>query len=408
MGFTFNPVQDGDWQGLNIILEQLSYRNVGSQTTVVANLPKSTIDIDSSGEYIDGYIDDDEEEITEPVEPVPGGETPTRKELREQRRAERKAKREAKKAERQAKKDARKRKNTELDSSKEYPDGTPDVPMTNMVSFVSSKGMDAYNINSPQENVTLPKNSIVYRTASNIAVPSSYFLDLRGIYKTTATQQYTADLAVLHDVNGNTITLTSIDETNNVGTAGPIVGGRDQAGAFSASSWIHFFFIYNPTTEDVSSLSSASPTTPTLPSGYTFFVRVGAVYFNGSSQLSFTYQMGDKVTIAVIWSKFDSHATAVDSIDISSSVPDTAKLVHGFMGLSAGTASKMMYVAAESTGNLRVGALCDAQGTGDTGYGVSGSKDFTLPLLTAQTIWWKTEGTSDIYAIGISGFTDDL
>lgn len=256
--------------------------------------------------------------------------------------------------------------------------------------------------------INIEPSSYVHETRAKIAVPSSYFLDLRGIYKTTATQQYTADVAILHDVNGNTITLTSLDETNDVSIAGPIAGGRDQAGAFDAPSWIHFFFIYNPVTGDVSSLSSASPTAPTLPAGYTFFVRAGAVWFSDISQLLITYQMGDRATYNTYWPAWDSHATGVEAIDLTRYVPTTAKLVHGHMGLSAGTAAKKMYVSAVAGSTIKVGALCDAQGTGDAAYGVSGAKDFVLPLLTAQTIWWATESTADIYAVGIVGYTDDL
>lgn len=263
-----------------------------------------------------------------------------------------------------------------------------------------------------QGDTDVPANitpdSYVHETQAKIAVPSSYFLDLRGIYVTTATQKYTADLAVLHDTSGNTITITDWDETNNVGTAGPIAGGRDQAGAFDTSKWIHFFFIYNPITGDKSSLSSASPTTPTLPTGYTFFVRTGAVWFSAISQLLITYQMGDRATYNTYWPKWDSHATGVEAIDLANYAPVTAKLIHGHMGLSAGTAAKKMYVSAVAGATIKVGALCDAQGTGDAAYGVSGAKDFVLPLLTAQTIWWATESTADIYAVGITGFTDDL
>lgn len=256
--------------------------------------------------------------------------------------------------------------------------------------------------------INIEPSSYVHETQAKIAVPSSYFLDLRGIYKTTATQQYTADLAVLHDANGNTVTLTNLDETNNVGTAGPIAGGRDQAGAFSASSWIHFFFIYNPTSGDVSSLSSASPTAPTLPTGYTFFVRCGSVYFNGLSQIMRSYQMGDKVTYSTLWIAWDSHATGTEAINLQYIIPATAKMMHGCMGLSSGTTARKMRVASDSTPYIYVGGLCDAQGTGNTDYGVSGSKDFSLPVLTAQTIYWTTETTGDIYAVGITGYTDDL
>lgn len=247
-----------------------------------------------------------------------------------------------------------------------------------------------------------------FNTPEAYSLPSSYFLDLRGIYKTATTQQYTADVAILHNIQGHTITLNDIDETNNVGTAGPIAGGRDQAGAFDAPSWIHFFFIYNPVTGDVSSLSSASPTAPTLPTGYTFFVRTGAVWFSDISQLLITYQMGDRATYNTYWPKWDSHATGVEAIDLARYVPTTAKLVHGHIGLSAGTTARKMYVSAVAGSTIKVGALCDAQGTGDADYGISGAKDFVLPILTAQTIWWATETTGDVYAIGITGYTDDL
>ena len=271
--------------------------------------------------------------------------------------------------------------------------------------------LELYTAEEEADIIHIEPTSYVHETQAKIAVPSSYFLDLRGIYKTTATQQYTADVAILHDVNGNTITLTSLDETNNVGTAGPIAGGRDQAGAFDASSWIHFFFIYNPITGDVSSLSSASPTAPTLPTGYTFFVRVGSVWFNSIRRILTSYQMGDRITFNTRWVKWNEHVAdiaVVDEVDVSDFVPATAKLVHGVIGLSDGTSARKMWVASNASTTVRVGALCDAQGTGDISYGVSGSKDFTLPMLTAQTLWWYTETTAAHYALGINGFTDDL
>lgn len=399
MGFSFNPIGEGDWQGLNIALEKLFYSK-SAQASERKTVPVVQ-GFEPTDEYASGYSEDDEDtEIPEEVAPNPTAPK-TKKELR-------KEKREQKKAERKAKRDARKNKTVYTDSSEEYPDGTPSVPSVNTVAVVGSKGMEIYTVGALQENVTLPKNSVVYKTQSKIAVPSSYFLDLRGIYVSNATQKYTADLAVFHDISGNTITLTNIDETNNVGTAGPIAGGRDQSGAFSANSWIHFFFIYNPTTGDVSSLSSASATAPTLPTGYTFFVRTGCVRFTVTSVLQLSTQMGDKVVYNTLYPKWDTNNSTYTSIDISPYVPPTAKLVHGVMGLSSGSTARKMAVAAIPTGTIKVGALCNAAGTGDQNYGVSGSKDFTLPLITAQTIWWITETTGDVYALGIEGFTDDL
>ena len=341
----FNPIQDGDWQGLNIALEQLFFTNAEAATKVKT---KKT-----------GTVS------------------------------------------------ARKTVTIKNDASSEIADGNNiDVKIQGVD---DGQGVSLYVDGGSDENVTIPDTGIIYKTQAKIAVPSSYFLDLRGIYKTTTTQQYTADLAILHDANGNTVTLANLDETNNVGTAGPIAGGRDQSGAFTASSWIHFFFIYNPVTGDVSSLSSASPTTPTLPTGYTFFVRVGTAYFTSGSVLLLSYQMGDLVTYNIQWVKWDSHAdSANESIDVSAYIPTTAKLIHGTIGLSAGTTARKMRVSANWAGAIRAGALCDAQGTGDVSYGVSGEKNFTLPILASQTLYWSTETNNDIYAVGITGYTDDL
>ena len=345
----FNPIQDGDWQGLNIALEKLFFTNAEAKSTKVTTKKTGTVS-------------------------------------------------------------ARKTVTIKNDASSEIADGNNiDVKIQGVD---DGQGVSLYVDGGSDENVTIPDTGIIYKTQAKIAVPSSYFLDLRGIYKTTATQQYTADVAILHDVNGNTVTLTNLDETNNVDTSGPIAGGRDQAGAFDDSSWIHFFFIYNPVTGDVSSLSSASPTAPTLPAGYTFFVRVGSVYFMSGSfggELRRSYQMGDKVVSIVLWLKWDTHATDIEETAIAAYIPATAKLVHGMIGLSSGSSPRKLYVASDANGYIKVGSLSDASGTGDQVYdGISGSKDFTLPILTAQTIWWATESTADIYAVGITGYTDDL
>lgn len=72
--------------------------------------------------------------------------------------------------------------------------------------------------------------------------------------------------------------------TADLGLAGPIINGRDQAGAFTASTTIYAYLIYNPTTDTVASILSASGTAPTLPSGYTYYGLVTAWRLNASTQ----------------------------------------------------------------------------------------------------------------------------
>ena len=74
--------------------------------------------------------------------------------------------------------------------------------------------------------------------------------------------------------------------TNNLLTAGPAANGRDQAGAFAASTWVHFYYIWNGTTL-ATIASTAQPTAgPTLPSGYTSWAYIGPVYYGSGSALA--------------------------------------------------------------------------------------------------------------------------
>lgn len=284
---------------------------------------------------------------------------------------------------------------------------TVDADNASLVGVDDGQGISVYVQGDNEENVTMPEDSVVYKTQSKIAVPSSYFLDLRTFAYNDDYWDINADVLVLHNVNGDTITLTSIDETNYRANQGN--GGRDQVADWT-SAWVYAYVLYNPVSQDVTTRVSASATAPTLPTGYTFYVRVGSAWVDGSGNYKSMYQMNDVVTYNVQWPKWDTHVTTpatFEEVNLASYVPPTAKMVHGVMGLSAGVAAKKMRVAADA-GVVYIGALCDAAGTGDQAFGVSGSKDFKLPMPTAQKLWWDTETNTDIYAVGITGYTDDL
>jgi len=81
--------------------------------------------------------------------------------------------------------------------------------------------------------------------------------------------------------------------TCNIGTAGPIANGRDQAGAFNATTFIYLYFIWNGTT--LASLASLNGTTPTLPSGYTHWCYALSVRTIGASVLNIVHARGSRV-----------------------------------------------------------------------------------------------------------------
>jgi len=81
-----------------------------------------------------------------------------------------------------------------------------------------------------------------------------------------------------------------------VNTANLGAGGLD-AGTVAASTWYYVWLIDNGAT--TSAIMSLSATTPTLPSGYTYSMRIGAVYTNASKQLLQTLQVGNRTQYVV-------------------------------------------------------------------------------------------------------------
>lgn len=92
--------------------------------------------------------------------------------------------------------------------------------------------------------------------------------------------------------------------TNNVLTAGPAANGRDQAGAFGAGNWLHFYFIIkrDGTVATVSSLT-APPTGPVLPSGYVAWAYACTVRYNATP-----------ILVGVIFRGSSCRRVSIDSI----------------------------------------------------------------------------------------------
>jgi hypothetical protein len=71
--------------------------------------------------------------------------------------------------------------------------------------------------------------------------------------------------------------------TNSTSTAGPATNCRDQSAAFTTNSWVYFYYIWNGTTLATISSNSAPAVGPTLPTGYTHWSYIGAVFWNGTT-----------------------------------------------------------------------------------------------------------------------------
>lgn len=164
---------------------------------------------------------------------------------------------------------------------------------------------------------------------------------IAGNFRTLVTQAtsdtqvaISAAAATLETTGGVAIRLSGISVTATITNSG--ANGLD-TGSEASNTWYATFIIYNPTTQTAAALLSLSATAPTLPAGYTFFVRTGWVRNNASSNLYRTIQQGNKaqyiigtnptVTLAVALQNvgtFSVTSPTLASVSLASFVPATA------------------------------------------------------------------------------------
>lgn len=85
---------------------------------------------------------------------------------------------------------------------------------------------------------------------------------------------------------------SAIAKTTSAWTVGTASGGLD-TGAIANNTWYHFYVIRRPDTGVVDVVFSLSATSPTLPTNYTQFRRIGSGRTNGSGQWTSFVQDGD-------------------------------------------------------------------------------------------------------------------
>ena len=103
------------------------------------------------------------------------------------------------------------------------------------------------------------------------------------------------------------------------------IGGLD-TGSEAASTWYFVHLIYNPTLNRWKAMFSTSRTAPTLPSGYTDWTRIGAIYNSSSSNFVKICQV-DYMVHYLAYNAADviigGSSTTFANVDCSSAVPPT-------------------------------------------------------------------------------------
>ena len=227
----------------------------------------------------------------------------------------------------------------------------------------------------------------------------------RGL-KVTVTGNTTAMIAAVgltvFDGSGNVFPLVGVSLTNtNSGTG---ANGLD-TGTIATSTWYNLFVIYNPTTGTVASLLSLSATAPTLPSGYTYFYRVGALRNAASGGYWRTIQYGAQATIAI-----GTNPTSPPTVASGGASYLTAAPVGSFVPPTALGINVILYTASGSNSNAAVAPNASYSTPAGTLYFNNGGN---TPITIAESAMIVLESTNIYYgassgALYCNGWVDNL
>jgi len=229
---------------------------------------------------------------------------------------------------------------------------------------------------------------------------------INGVSQTSPTLN--GALSGLMITNDATYPTTQIDVTANfIGTvvqsgtmgiscttSGQAAGNDLDTGSLTANTWYYIWVIYNGTT--IAGLASTSGTSPIMPGNYANASKrlVGMAVTNSSSQFVGFHQYGNQtffnvkqaISLTVSWPKYVP-------LSLTSYIPPNAATVL----IYCSPASTGTFNASDDGTNLWIS-------TGWSGDGVVASES-TIPILTAQTIWYAVSTSSTLY---ISGFMLNL
>lgn len=208
-----------------------------------------------------------------------------------------------------------------------------------------------------------------------------------------------ADEIILKDSSGRAYLAESVNLTANIAASG--ANGLD-TGVEANSTWYYLWVIYNPTTDTVASLISASSTAPTLPSGYTYKALVGAIYNSSGGNFIRILQRGRRVSTAATLVTSTVPSTSYVSISLAQFIPPNASFATALVFIYGTASTKIVaYHSPDSSGAVE-SVLVGRSGSSD---GSGGSSFIDIPIQTSQTVYYKRGGTAlAAYEFYISGW----
>ena len=230
-------------------------------------------------------------------------------------------------------------------------------------------------------------------TGGNVITPHEALIVKRA---SVTSVDIDADAVLLKDTSGNFYRAESVNLTAAITSSG--ANGLD-TGSEATSTWYHLWVIFDGTT--VASLISASASSPTMPSGYTFKGYVGAVYNDSGDDFVWFHQRGSWVNFTRTTALSSGSATTWTSFDLSTACPPTATRVQveGSVDDNTGVIG-IAQISANSSGNGYFEIRSPVQNTPTNGLGM-------LAFETNQTLYYQVNQASEDLSVRVMGFSFD-
>jgi hypothetical protein len=160
----------------------------------------------------------------------------------------------------------------------------------------------------------------------------------------------------------------------------------------------------------VAGLLSLSATAPTLPAGYVYFAMAGGVVTSSSAAILPFWQAGNRVWIRPV-NVLAAAAAAGNtwySQTLAACVPPWAKLAKGNYGTAAAATFGRILIAGDENGLGCVALALEGTTANVTapnsGTVMANAVSFSVPLPTAQTLYWQSPNTGYNQEIDITGY----
>ena len=208
---------------------------------------------------------------------------------------------------------------TEILSSDDIVSEIANVPHDELQGFISSLNT-ALSAEHDDDGLHRSSVSSIRDVSRNLVIENNSGTPLSQL-------DISADEVIMQNSDDKSLKFDVISETVNIATGGD--GGLD-TGSEANSTW-YFIWLIGKTDGTVSSILSLSSTTPTMPSGYTYKALMGAIYNDSGGDFIVIRQEDDVVMIEEVTVLTAGGATSPTQVDISATVPSTAKRIIGTM-----------------------------------------------------------------------------